>query len=85
LVCRTLIILEKKAEAKITIDEYLSDKKHFLEDMRDIQSYADNEKVNEAAAEFLKKKLELISAVANIFYCLSLCPISFYETYLNHV
>ena len=50
LVCRTLIILEKKAEAKITIDEYLSDKKHFLEDMRDIQSHSDNEKKNEAAA-----------------------------------
>ncbi len=35
--------------------------------------------------DFLCKKLELISGVANIFHSLGLPPIDFYTMYLKHI
>ena len=44
LVCRTLIMLGKTSEAKIEIMEYLKEKQHFLEDMRDICKFPQDSK-----------------------------------------
>ncbi len=66
LLCRNYILINDKEQAKTVIKQYVSNKKHFLEDMRDIKSIFKKEELTGRDKEFIQKKVELIASIANI-------------------
>ena len=85
LLCRTYLLIGRRFEAKQEIDNYIREKLHFLEDMRNLPALKDASAYPLRAKEFLEKKLALIGAVANIYHELRENCIRFYEIYTSHI
>ena len=68
LLCRTYLLVNRRIEAKQEMDNYVREKLHFLQDLRNIPALKDLPSYPIRAKEFLEKKLALVSAVANIYH-----------------
>ena len=67
------------------MDNYVRDKLHFLQDLRNIPPLKDLPSYPLRAKEFLQKKLALVAAVANIYGQLREDCIKFYQIYTDHI
>jgi hypothetical protein len=68
LLCRTYLLVSRRIEAKQEMDNYVRDKLHFLQDLRNIPALKDLSSYPLRAKEFLEKKLTLVAAVASIYH-----------------
>lgn len=85
LLCRTYLLVNRSAEAKQELDQYVREKLHFLEDLRNLPSLKELPEYPPRARVFLEKKLTLISAVANLYHQLRQNCIQYYQIYTAHV
>lgn len=85
LLCRTYLLVNRRIEAKQEMDNYVREKLHFLQDLRNIPSLKDLPSYPTRAKEFLEKKLALVAAVANIYHELRENCINFYQIYTDHI
>jgi tetratricopeptide (TPR) repeat protein len=85
LLCRTYLLINRKFEAKQEIDNYIREKLHFLEDLRNLPTLKEVPNYPLRVKEFLEKKLALIAAVTNIYHELKENCIRYYQIYTNHI
>ena len=65
---RTYLLVGRRLEAKQEMDNYVRERMHFLEDMRNIPPLKGPDAFTNKAKLFVERELALISAIANIYH-----------------
>lgn len=81
--CRSYWLVKDKNQARIIIQDYLAESEDFLSDIDSTQDV--NKNLEEKERQIFQRKMNLISAIANLSFALELDCIKYYVLYTKHI